>query len=606
MQPSEYSIGFEIFKMNIRLLNSILGAKGVKWLGVAVLASLSLAFLEYGIAGFLQLFLMSLGYIDPALVPKWLAPLKSVSVTGLSLLLVAIGSLRAFSLFLAAYATEFVHELLSVRLRLATIYEMHLHPDSGFLPAAEIQTRIGELFPKARHFMFSAVNLFVIMTQAAVLFFAMILTAWKEWLVGMMGLGLAAALVTLCNRAAARHANVVPDIQKKLSQGIERSSRNWLFIRISRTQKLEYDRLVSYVIDYFSAVIRASEFVNLMLGLPPLFGIILFAFIIFLSRAVFFTAPSALIIFLYLFLRLVQHLGNGAREWGQCTTYREQFRQALKIFFVLPDQARAVALLPYPGDHGFFRTARRDVAKKAPRINHSEESLGDPARAPTLRFHHVTFSYRPSEMPVISDAHFEIRSGEIAGFTGPSGSGKSTLLLLALGMLEPTSGHIQIDSLSPAEYFSRFSHRLGYVGAEPFLMEGSLTENLLYGNAGVTPSETEIFTVLEQVGLRDVITSLPGQLNYRLDENGSGLSTGQKQRIALARALLRRPALLVLDEASANLDNATESEIADTISKLKGQTTVLIVSHRLGILEPTTIIANLNSGQVRFKKTFPS
>lgn len=592
--------------MSIRFLKSILGPKGVRWLGVAVVASLSLAFLEYGIAGFLQLFLMSLGYVDPSLVPKWLQPMKSISVLGLSLILVAIGSLRALSLFMAAYATEFVHELLSVRLRLATIYEMLLHPESGFLSAAEIQTRIGELFPKARHFMFSAVNLFVIMTQASVLFFVMILTAWKEWLVGMIGLGLAGILVTWSNRAAARHAGVVPEIQRQLSKGVERSSRNWLFIRISRTQQLEYERLVSHVIDYFRSVVRTSEFVNLMLGMPPLFGIILFAFIIFLSRAVFHTNPSALIIFLYLFLRLVQHLGNGAREWGQCTTYREQFRQALKIFFNLPEKPRAIALLPYQNAHRFFRDNAKPASFTEPhqprKATDATASLKEePSRAPTIRFQNVDFAYRSDQRPVIANVNFEIHSGSIAGITGPSGSGKSTLLLLALGMLEPTAGSIRIDSLTPAEYFGRYSHRLGYVGAEPFLIEGSLRENLLYGNPDPNTTDHSIFEALDRVGLRTVVEGLPGKLSYRLDENGSGLSTGQKQRIALARALLRRPTLLVLDEASANLDNATEAEIAETLSQLRMQTTVLIVSHRAGILKPATTLAELHLGSITFK-----
>lgn len=594
--------------MNLRFLKSILGPKGVRWLGVAVIASLSLAFLEYGIAGFLQLFLMSLGYIDPGLVPKWLAPLKAVSVSGLSLILVAIGTLRALSLFFAAYATEFVHELLSVRLRLATIYEMLLYPSGEFLSAAEIQTRIGELFPKARHFMFSAVNLFVIMTQAAVLFLAMILTAWREWLVGMVGLGLAGILVTLCNRAAAKHAGVVPEIQRQLSKGVERSSRNWLFIRISRTQEQEYRRLVGHVLDYFRAVVRTSEFTNLMLGMPPLFGIILFAFIIFLSRGVFHTAPSALIIFLYLFLRLVQHLGNGAREWGQCTTYREQFRQALKIFFALPEAPRATALLPYLDAHRFFRPIKSGSSSfekggEAPTTAQSSQKAPrlEPTSAPDVSFQQVEFSYRSDQSPVISKTDFNIASGTIAGITGPSGSGKSTLLLLALGMLEPVRGSVRIGSLSPAEYFERYSHRLGYVGAEPFLIEGSLKENLLYGNASSAISENEIFSTLDRVGMKNVVQSLPGLLNYRLDENGSGLSTGQKQRISLARALLRNPVLLVLDEASANLDNATEAEIAETIGKLAGKTTVLIVSHRAGILAPASLLAELHGGNIKVK-----
>jgi len=481
--------------------------------------------------------------------------------------------------------------------------------EDHFLSASEVQLRIGEIFPKARHFVFSSVNLFVALTQASFLFCAMAFTAWKEFLIGMIGLALTAILVTLSNKAAGLSAQAVPEIQAQLSKGVERSSRNWLFIRISRTQSQEHARLVGHVLDYFRSVVRASEFVNLMLGLPPLFGIILFAFIIFLSRAVFFTNPSDLIIFLYLFLRLVQHLGNAAREWGQCTTYREHFRKALQIFFSLPAQARKEALIPYTiaqASRSVIPFSKYKLETSQFEFNTQQSSAIETAKtaliAPQIQFKNLSFSYPKGGGSVLSNLDLKIPAGSIFGITGPSGSGKSTLLLLTLGMLEPSSGAIEVEGESPKTYFNKNSSKLGYVGAEPFLIEGSIKENLLYGHTSPgSISEAEISKILEQVHLKEVVKNLPGETLYRLDENGSGLSTGQKQRIALARALLRNPQILVLDEASANLDNETEAEIALTLKSLIGKTTVLIVSHRPGLLKPAQVCVHLENGLLTVK-----
>ena len=593
--PNKFPSGW----MNLlRQVKKVLGGRGSMWLVVCVLVSISLSAVEYGIAGFLQLFLVSLGYVDPHLVPKWLLPFTGLSIVALCLMLLVIGLFRAVALFMSAYSNEIVQEQMNARFRLATIYEMLMIERRDFLSASEVHHRMGEIFPMARHFVFTSINLFVTITQILLLLVGMLLITWKESLVGFTGLGLTAILVVLSNRVVAANSKIVPSVQKGISKGVERVSRNWLFVRISRTQSLEYEKLVDRIADYYHYVTRASLFTTVMLGLPPFFGIILFAMIIFLSRTWFGTSPANLVIFLYLFLRLVQHLGNGAQHFGQSTTHFHHFTSALKYFFSLKDAEVENALLP--SSKIFYRdneAAQVHWRSKLPMLDVHERPIA--VKPPSIEVSNLSYSWAPGDPLVLDNLSLSVAAGgEILGIVGPSGSGKSTLMLLVLGMLEPTSGTVMIDGEPPSVYFKKHSLQLGYVGAEPFLIEGTLRDNLTYGLPFAVTDE-EIQNAIERAQLTSAVASLAAGMNHLLDENGSGLSTGQKQRLALARALLRKPVFLVLDEASANLDVGTESDIARTIKALKGTCTVLIVSHRTGILEAASKVISLEADAAR-------
>jgi ABC-type bacteriocin/lantibiotic exporter with double-glycine peptidase domain len=161
---------------------------------------------------------------------------------------------------------------------------------------------------------------------------------------------------------------------------------------------------------------------------------------------------------------------------------------------------------------------------------------------------------------------------------GPSGVGKSTLLRTLLGETQPLKGSILCNGSETIDP-SSLSHSIGYVGPEPFLIYGSVKDNLLYGNPDKNVTDQELWNVLNDVGLTEEVIKYPLQLEeVLLDE--TQLSSGQKQRLSMARALLRKPSLLVLDEATANIDSATEDKIIQIIKNLKPKMTTFVISHK--------------------------
>jgi ABC-type multidrug transport system fused ATPase/permease subunit len=195
----------------------------------------------------------------------------------------------------------------------------------------------------------------------------------------------------------------------------------------------------------------------------------------------------------------------------------------------------------------------------------------------------------------LDDVTLEIRKGEMLAIAGGSGSGKSTLADVVLGLLEPESGSIVIDGsdiLPPG-----WHRRVGIVSQSVVLLDGTVRENVAFG-AGQRADDELVLQSLHRAHLTDWLESLPNGLDTMVGESGKLISGGERQRVAIARSLYRRPSLLILDEATSALDGATEAAVIKELAELGGGLTTIIVSHRLAPLQAADRVVMMDSARV--------
>jgi len=217
----------------------------------------------------------------------------------------------------------------------------------------------------------------------------------------------------------------------------------------------------------------------------------------------------------------------------------------------------------------------------------------------TIRFSNVVFRHQAASQNAIDGISFEAKTGDTIAFVGPSGSGKSTLIKLLVGLYTPVSGNIYFDNISVKEIrYNKARRQIGFVTQDTQLFAGTVRQNLLFAKADAT--ETEMIDALEKASVLHIFTRSGKGLDTILGEAGMRLSGGEKQRLSVARALLRNPRLLIFDEATSSLDSITEEEIAETIQSISSQRKQIIIqiAHRLSTIMHVDIIYVLEKGKI--------
>jgi ATP-binding cassette subfamily B protein len=232
-----------------------------------------------------------------------------------------------------------------------------------------------------------------------------------------------------------------------------------------------------------------------------------------------------------------------------------------------------------------------------------EPSVAEAANAEVLplidgeiAFDGVTFGYDPSN-PVVRDINLRVRAGETVAFVGPTGAGKSTMAKLVTRFYDPVEGSVSIDGHDLRTVtIGSLRRQLGVVPQEPFLFAGTIRDNIAFAQPAAT--DDEVWEALRAVGLEDLVERMPQGLGTEVHERGQSLSSGERQLIALARAFMARPRVLVLDEATSNLDLASETKIEAALDVLLQGRTAILIAHRLSTAMRADRIVVVDDGQL--------
>jgi ATP-binding cassette subfamily B protein len=217
----------------------------------------------------------------------------------------------------------------------------------------------------------------------------------------------------------------------------------------------------------------------------------------------------------------------------------------------------------------------------------------------SLTFEHVSFTHRSGRSHALTDVSFSMGAGKTAAFVGPSGAGKTTLVKLLVGLYTPESGRVLYNGVSGLSVdLDAMRERIGIVTQDTQLFAGTIRENLLFVNP--TATDAQCLEALRQAACHNLLSRADNGLDTVIGEAGVKVSGGEKQRLSIARALLRHPDLLVFDEATSSLDSLTENDISTTIrevSKREGLMTILI-AHRLSTVLHADKIFVLEKGRI--------
>lgn len=210
----------------------------------------------------------------------------------------------------------------------------------------------------------------------------------------------------------------------------------------------------------------------------------------------------------------------------------------------------------------------------------------------------VTYAYPGTEKLIFDHADMTIPVGAAVGIVGTSGAGKTTIVDILLGLLEVKSGHIYADGVDVKEHYRAWLKNVGYIPQMIFMLDDTIRHNVAFGVPDEEIDEERIWEVLKEAQLDEFVKKLPEGLDTGIGERGIRLSGGQRQRIGIARALYGDPEVMILDEATSALDNDTEAAIMESINRLHGKKTLIIIAHRLQTIEKCDMVYRVEEGKI--------
>lgn len=502
----------------------------------------------------LQGFLRSIGIF--AQEATYLPSFYPTSQTASILLLLCFGLLRSLAIMLKQYFSEVTNQAF-VRTQRTRIIEYALSQTAD----VSIHTTFN-IFTEKVSQSASVIQLLTYLINSAVasfLFFVLGLSlAPYELVIGILLLFAFYLPLNFINSKIVSYGKRFSIESVAIAKIMMMGLRNHFLLKIYDLTKVEIKRgqdTAKRYEDTFKQFILIS---SIKAAFPQLAGAVVVSVISYVSLIYIKTPGIKLISFIYIFMRLAQGLGEASGTISSIRFNLSNFKE-LYTWHKLCEE--------------FFSNKKNDESLTDDTDVRANLDSNFSIEVKDLYFNHE------KNRELFHGLSFELQKGDILLLKGKSGCGKSTLLTLILGLQKPIKGNIKINGYESFNLRRHLAPHISYVGPEPFLNGGTYRENLLYGNSNQEIKESDLFEALRNAQIFDVVKESEKGLDQELKEV-TELSTGQKQRLAIARALLRKPKLLILDEATANLDTATETDIIKVIKKLSEEMTCIIISHK--------------------------
>ena len=447
------------------------------------------------------------------------------------------------------YYTGIVPEVFKITQRKRIVeFSLSLNNDNSFAGFYSLFTESAERAGNALMTIFSGVVNLLLGTLLLVYSFSI---AWKEVSVALFLLAFLFIPLKILSKGIRRSGDSIIASWHEINSEFGNSVKNRFLINIyNLSEKVKQNfnsSMGSYNRSFFSYRLATAFQTNL----TNFIGLLIFSIVCFLGRSYFETDASVLIAVFYLLIRSIQYLNAPINSYSTYQFSKGFFNELFDVFMCETSPKET------------------DIAKPSKFLD--VDNI-------TIRATNLTFQYPHTDAAVFEDLNFSVTKGEVLLIMGQSGSGKSTLLKLVLGLCSGY-GELTINGVAPVNVDRKLFDHIAYVGPDPYLFQGSVYDNLTFGhpNPGKI-NENDVNKVLSKVGLLSDIEKRGG-LSVTINEF-DGFSTGQKQRFSIARALLRSPSLLILDECTANLDESIEKAIVEIIKNASNDMTTIAISHR--------------------------
>lgn len=413
-------------------------------------------------------------------------------------------------------------------------------------------------------------SLFSSMVGVAFLIWYAITKHWALIPVFLIGVVVLGGLTGLLSRKIKTIQRSVIRETNKMSGSITESLRNIEFVKSMGLTYPEIKRLKSFTANIFSLEMDKVKKIRTLS---------------FLQRSVLLVLrESILFILLWLIFR------------NLLTTGELISMQFISTRIMFPLQDLGSIILSYREAEASLQIFNQLMQKKPEYRPDDPVEIGD---IENLRFENVSFRYTKSDHDAITNLSFTVKQGETIAFAGPSGCGKSTLVKLLVGLYSPTKGAIYFDDVPAKDIrYNRMRRQLGFVTQDTQLFSGTIRENMQFVKADAT--DNEIIEALRKASSLRLIEESPKGLDTLLGEGGKMVSGGEKQRLAIARALVRNPGILIFDEATSALDSITEEEISCTLRQISAgkKQIILMIAHRLSTIMHADRIYVLEKGKI--------